>query len=51
MASDLRGELTPDAVIQVCHTLKDNHFYGTFLVSDGLKEKCFGKIAFGLMRS
>lgn len=41
MSIDLRGPLTPEGLTQVLMTLKDNHYYGTFLISDGLREKCF----------
>lgn len=41
MKVDLRGKLNPEKFSQVLTSLKENQYYGTVVVSDGLREKCF----------
>jgi tetratricopeptide (TPR) repeat protein len=41
MKLDLRGELTNTRLAEVLRNLKSQQYYGTFLISDGPREKCF----------
>lgn len=41
MKQILRGENSPPRLVEVLRNLKDQQYYGTLLISDGPREKCF----------